>query len=51
MADVDPKAPQRVVVEIFGESYPLRTDDPARLKKLAAGVDHLMKKMAGSVKS
>ena len=34
MADVDPKAPQRVVVEIFGESYPLRTDDPARLKKL-----------------
>ena len=36
MADVDPKAPQRVVVEIFGESYPLRTDDPARLKKLAA---------------
>lgn len=51
MADVDPKASQRVVVEIFGESYPLRTDDPARLKKLAAGVDHLMKKMAGSVKS
>lgn len=51
MADVDPKAPKRVVVEIFGESYPLRTDDPERLKKLAAGVDHLMKKMAGSVKS
>ena len=38
MADVDPKAPQRVVVEIFGESYPLRTDDPARLKKLAGSV-------------
>ena len=51
MADVEQKTPQRVVVEIFGDSYPLRTDDPERLKKLAAGLDHLMKKMAGSVKS
>ncbi len=51
MADANTKAPQRVVVEIFGESYPLRTDDPERLKKLAAGLDHMMKKMAGSVKS
>lgn len=45
MADVEQKTPQRVVVEIFGDSYPLRTDDPERLKKLAAGLDHLMKKM------
>ena len=46
------KPAQRVVVEIFGETYPLKTtDDPERLKKLAKGVDHLMKQMASGVRS
>ncbi|WP_302609990.1 cell division protein ZapA [uncultured Mitsuokella sp.] len=46
------KTAQRVVVEIFGETYPLKTtDDPERLKKLAKGVDRLMKQMASGVRS
>lgn len=46
------KPAQRVVVEIFGETYPLKTtDDPERLKKLAKGVDRLMKHMASGVRS
>lgn len=46
------KPAQRVVVEIFGETYPLKTtDDPERLKKLAKGVDRLMKQMASGVRS
>ena len=42
---------QRVVVEIFGDSYPLKTDDPEHLKVLAKGVDQLMKRTARSVSS
>ena len=38
---------QKIVVEIFGESYPLKTDqDPAYLKKLAAFVDSEMRAAA-----
>ncbi len=38
---------QKIVVEIFGETYPLKTDqDPAYLKKLAALVDSEMRMVA-----
>ncbi len=38
---------QKIVVEIFGESYPLKTDqDPAYLRKLAALVDSEMRAAA-----
>lgn len=38
---------QKIVVEIFGESYPLKTDqDPAYLKRLAALVDREMREAA-----
>lgn len=42
---------QRIVVEIYGNSYPLKTDNPDRLEKLAAEVDRKMKQMARSVRS
>ena len=38
---------QKIVVEIFGESYPLKTDrDPEYLKKLASFVDREMRATA-----
>ena len=38
---------QKIVVEIFGESYPLKTDqDPLYLRKLAALVDSEMRAAA-----
>ena len=38
---------QKIVIEIFGESYPLKTDqDPAYLRKLAALVDSEMRAVA-----
>ena len=38
---------QKIVVEIFGESYPLKTDqDPEYLRKLAALVDSEMRAAA-----
>lgn len=38
---------QKIVVEIFGESYPLKTDqDPEYLKMLAAFVDKEMRAVA-----
>ncbi len=38
---------QKIVVEIFGESYPLKTDqDPEYLKKLASFVDQEMRAVA-----
>ena len=38
---------QKIVVEIFGESYPLKTDrDPEYLKKLASIVDRDMRAVA-----
>lgn len=42
---------QRIVVEIYGNSYPLKTDNSDRLEKLAAEVDRKMKQMARSVRS
>lgn len=45
------RSAQRVAVEIFGDSYPLKTDDPEHLKVLAKGVDQLMKRTARSVSS
>lgn len=42
---------QRIVVEIYGNSYPLKTDNPDRLEKLAAEVDRKMKQMSRSVRS
>lgn len=42
---------ERVVVEIYGNSYPLKTDNPQELKKLAAAVDKKMKAMSRSVRS
>ena len=42
---------ERVVVEIYGNSYPLKTDNPQEMKKLAAAVDKKMKAMSRSVRS
>ena len=42
---------ERVVVEIYGNSYPLKTDDPQHMKMLAAAVDKKMKAMSRSVRS
>ena len=38
--------PQRVEVEIFGEIYRLKTDDPQSLAKLAQMVDSTMKSIS-----
>lgn len=45
------KQSERVVVEIYGTSYPLLTDNPAELKRLAAGVDRMMKDMSRQVRT
>ena len=42
---------ERVVVEIYGNSYPLKTDNPQEMKKLAAAVDRKMKAMSRAVRS
>ena len=42
---------ERVVVEIYGNSYPLKTDDPQHMKMLASAVDKKMKAMSRSVRS
>ena len=42
---------ERVVVEIYGNSYPLKTDNPQEMKKLAAAVDKKMKAMSRAVRS
>lgn len=42
---------ERVVVEIYGNSYPLKTDDPQHMKMLAAAVDKKMKAMSRAVRS
>ena len=42
----------KIVVDIFGEQYPLKTDaDAAYVKQLAALVDSQMKRVAQSTKS
>ncbi|EKU71476.1 cell division protein ZapA [Selenomonas sp. F0473] len=45
------KATQRVVVEMFGLTYQLKTDDPERLKRLAAEGDRRIKEMSRKVRS
>jgi len=45
------KQPQRVVIEMFGQTYQLKTDDPERLKRLAAKSDRRIKEMSKKVRS
>ena len=45
------KQPQRVVIEMFGQAYQLKTDDPERLKRLAAESDRRIKEMSNKVRS
>ncbi len=47
----DKKAPERIVIEIFGDTYPLRSDEPEHLREIAGLVDMEMKKMARSINS
>ena len=42
---------QRVTVEIFGDVYHLRTDDPEGLKKLVQIVDSTMREMSQNTHS
>ena len=52
MAEEMNKRPaERVVVEIYGNSYPLKTDNPQHMKMLAAAVDKKMKTMSRAVRS
>ena len=44
---MDEKPSQRITVEIFGDTYPLKTDgDTEHIKKIAAMVDKRMKGVA-----
>ena len=46
------EAPQKIVVEIFGESYRLKTDnDPEYLRELAKMVDEKMKVISDKTRS
>ena len=45
------KEMQRVNISMFGLSYQLKTDDPARLKHLAAEGDRRIKEMSRRVRS
>ena len=52
MAEEMNKRPaERVVVEIYGNSYPLKTDNPQHMKMLATAVDKKMKTMSRAVRS
>ena len=42
---------KRVVVEMFGQSYQLKTDEPDRLKRLAAESDRRIKEMSKKLRS
>ena len=42
---------QRVNISMFGLSYQLKTDEPARLKRLAAEGDRRIKEMSRRVRS
>ena len=42
---------QRVVVDIYGTSYPLKTDNPQHMKQLAAVLDKKMKLMSRAVRT
>mgnify|MGYP000972900152 CR=1 FL=1 len=45
------KTIQRVVVEMFGLTYQLKTDEPERLKRLAAESDRRIKEMSRKARS
>ena len=45
------KEMQRVNISMFGLSYQLKTDDPARLKRLTAEGDRRIKEMSRRVRS
>ena len=45
------KEMQRVNISMFGLSYQLKTDDPARLKRLAAEGDRRIPEMSRRVRS
>ena len=47
----DKKQPQRVVIEMFGQTYQLKTDDTERLERLAAESDRRIKEMSKKVRS
>lgn len=51
MAEEMKKSAERVVVEIYGSTYPLRTDNPKHLRELAAELDEKMKRMSRNVRS
>ena len=51
MADKNVQSAEWVVVEIYGNSYPLKTDDPRHIKMIAAAVDKKMKIMSRAVRS
>ncbi len=51
MAEEKKKPSERVVVEIYGNSYPLKTDNPQHMRKLAAELDKKMKFMSRAVRS
>ena len=45
------KEMRRVSIDMFGLNYQLKTDDPARLKRLAAEGDRRIKEMSRRVRS
>ena len=45
------KVPQRVVLEIFGDSFALKTDDPEHMENLGRLIDQKMKDVARQVHS
>lgn len=51
MAEEMKKSAERIVVEIYGNTYPLKTDNPKHLAKLAAELDEKMKRMSQTVRS
>lgn len=51
MAEEVKKQTERVLVEIYGNTYPLKTDAPKHMLKLAADLDKRMKQMARVVRS
>ena len=50
-ANDNKNVPQRVVLEIFGDSFPLKTDDPEHMETLGRLVDQKMKDVAHQVHS
>lgn len=45
------KEPERIVVEIFGDSFALKTDNPDYMRNLAKLVDQQMRRVGRNVRS